>query len=109
MVQQGHLTGGINVIPRMVDQFAILTIHTVMNCRQTGATSLSVTTANGSISDVKMNLEKMEGLWFLLSFPHGEAGYTNNQKDCLSPSQYAMARMLRPEKINGQYMKAVAR
>jgi hypothetical protein len=80
-----------------------------MNCRQTGVTSLNVRTTNGSILDVKMNLEKAEGLCFPLLFPHGEAGYTNNHNDFLSPSQYAMARMIRPEKINGQYMTAVAR
>ncbi len=46
---------------------------------------------------------------FLLLFSQGEAGHTNNQKDCLCPSDYAMAKMLRPGKINGQYMTAVAR
>jgi hypothetical protein len=80
-----------------------------MNYRQTGVSSLNMTTTNGSILDVNMNSEKVEGLCFPLLFPHGEAGYTNDQKDHLSPSQYAMARMLRPEKLNGQYMTAVAR
>ncbi len=85
----------------MVDQSALLTVYTVMNCRQTGVTSLNVRTTNGSILDVKMNSEKAEGLCFPLLFSHGEAGYIHNHKDCLSPSQYAMARMIRPEKING--------
>jgi hypothetical protein len=61
------------------------------------------------MSNVEMNSEKVEGLCFPLLFSHGEAGYINNQKDCICPSDYAIARMLRPEKINGQYMAAVAR
>ena len=59
--------------------------------------------------DVKMNSEKVESLCFPLLFPHGEAGYTNNQKDHISPSQYVIARMLRPEKIDGKWMTAPAR
>jgi hypothetical protein len=45
---------------------------------------------------------------FSIIILHGEAGYTRNQKDHFSPSLYAMAGMLRPDKINGQYMTAVA-
>ncbi len=75
-VQEGHLTGGVNVTPMMVDQSALLTVYTVMNCRQIGVTSLNLTTTNGSISDVKVNSEKVEGLCFPLLFPHREAGYT---------------------------------
>jgi hypothetical protein len=102
-------TTGIKVIPRMVDQTPLMSICAIMNCRQTSFTSLHVTTTNGSISDVKVNLEKVKGLYFPLLFPHREAGYTHNQKNCLCPSDYAMARMLRPEKIIGQYMTEVAR
>jgi hypothetical protein len=46
---------------------------------------------------------------FPLLFPHGEAGSTNDQKDHISPLQYVMARMLRPEKIYGHWMTAPAR
>ncbi len=80
-----------------------------MNCRQTGVTSLNVTTTNGSTLDIKMNSEKVEPLCFPLLFPHGEAGYTNAQKDHISPLQYVMARMLRHEKIYGQWMTAPVR
>jgi hypothetical protein len=56
-----------------------------------------------------MNSEKVEPLCFPLLFPHGEAGYTNNQKDHISQLQYVMARIPRPEKIYGQWMTATAR
>jgi hypothetical protein len=65
-------------------------------------------TTNGSISDMKMNSEKVEGLCFSLLFPLGESGYTNAIKDCLSPAEYAMTRMLMPEKISGIYMTALS-
>jgi hypothetical protein len=45
-----------------------------------------------------MDSEKVEGLWFPLLFPHGEPGYTYSSKSCLSPDEYVMAKMLRPEK-----------
>jgi hypothetical protein len=105
-VQQGHLLANVNIIPRMVDQSAFTPIYAVMNCRQTVATTLNVTTTNGSISDVKMNSERVEPLCFLLLFPRGESGYRNTQKDHISPLQYVMARMLRAEKIYGQSMTA---
>ncbi len=59
-----------------------------------------------------MSSEKVEPLCFLLFFPHGEAEYTNAQKDHINninPLQYVMARLLRPEKIYGQWMTAAAR
>ncbi len=66
--------------------------------------SLQVTTTNGSISDVKMNLEHVEGLYYPLLFPHGEPGFTNEMKDPTSPVYYVMVRMLMPEKIGRKYM-----
>ncbi len=71
--------------------------------------SLQVTTINGSISDVKMNSEHVEGLCYPLLFPHGEPGFTNEMKDRTSPANYVMARMLMPEKIGCKYMTAPAR
>jgi hypothetical protein len=41
-------------------------------------------------------------------FPHAEPGYTNACKSRLSPDEYAMSRLLRPEKIDGDYMTARA-
>jgi hypothetical protein len=55
-----------------------------------------------------MDSEKVEGLCFPLLFPHGEPGYTYFIKSCLSPDEYVMAMMLRPEKIHGEYMTAQA-
>jgi hypothetical protein len=45
---------------------------------------------------------------FPLLFPHGESGYTNAIKDCLSPTEYVMTKMLMPEKIKGKYMTALS-
>jgi hypothetical protein len=72
-VQQGGLTADANAIPWVIDQPAHMTMSVcaVLNCRQTGVASLQVTTTNGSISDVKMNLEMVEGLCFPLFYPHG--------------------------------------
>ena len=78
-VQQGGLTADASVVPSMVNQPPCMSMSlcAVMNCRQTGVMSLQVTTTNGtSISDVKMNLEKVEGLCYPLLFPHGEPGFT---------------------------------
>ncbi len=68
-----------------------------------------MTTTNGSISDVKMNLGKVEGPCYPLLFPHGEPGFTNEMKDHISPVDYVMARMLMPKKIGRKYMSAPAR
>jgi hypothetical protein len=71
--------------------------------------SLQVTTTNGSISDVKMNSEKVEGLCYPLLFPHGVPGFTNEMKDHISPVDYVMVRMLMPKKIGPKYMTAPTR
>ncbi len=105
------LTADANVVPRMVDQppRMAMSVCAVMNCRQTSVMSLQVTTTNGSISDVKMNSEHVVGLCYPLLFPHGEPGFTNEMKDCISPADYVMARRLMPEKIGRKYMTAPAR
>ena len=59
-----------------------------------------MTTTNGSISDVKMNLEHLEGLCYPLLFPHGEPGFTNDMRDHIYPADYVMTRMLMPENIS---------
>ncbi len=101
-VRQGGLTADANVVPRMVDQppRMAMSVCAVMNCRRTGVMSLQVTTKNGSISDVKMNSEHVEGLCYPLLFPHGEPGFTNEMKDCISPVDYVTARMLMPGKLD---------
>jgi hypothetical protein len=55
-----------------------------------------------------MDSEKVEGLCFPLLFPHGEPGYTNASKSCMSPDEYVMSRLLMPEKIGGNFMTAQA-
>jgi hypothetical protein len=71
--------------------------------------SLQVTTTNSSISDVKMNSEKVAGLCYPLLFPPGEPIFTNDMKDHISWADYVMARMLMPKKIGRKYMAAPAR
>jgi hypothetical protein len=100
---------GINVAPRMVHQVQRFDVCSVVNNRQTGAMTLQVNTHTNSVSDINMDSEKVEGLCFPLFFPHGEPGYTNLSKSRLSPDEYVMAKMLRPEKIYGKYMTAQAR
>ncbi len=65
-VHQGGLTADANVVPRMVNQSSrmSMSVCAVMNCIETGVMSLQVTTTNGSISYVKMNSEKVEGLCY---------------------------------------------
>ncbi len=65
-------------------------------------------THSHSVSNVSLDSEKVEGLCFPLLFCHGEPGYTNESKSRLSPDEYAMARLLRPEKSVYGYMTAHA-
>jgi hypothetical protein len=53
--------------------------------------SLQVTTTNGSISDVKMNSEKVEGLCYPLLFSHEEPGFTYEMKEHIPPADYVIA------------------
>jgi hypothetical protein len=99
---------GINVVPRMVNQVQHFDVCSVVNNRQTGAMTLQVKTHTNSVSDINMDSEKVEGFCFPLLFPHGEPGYTNSSKSRLSQDKYEMAKMLRPEKIHGEYMTAQA-
>jgi hypothetical protein len=69
------------VIPRMVDQeVQHFDVCSVVNNRQTGAMTLQVRTRNGNASDINIDSEKVEGLCFLLLFPHAEHRYTNASK-----------------------------
>ena len=91
---------GTTVIPRMVDQVQHFNVCSVVNNRQTGAMSLRVRTHTNSVSDINLDSEKVEGLCFPLLFPHGEPGYTNASKSGMSPDEYAMSRLIRPEKLD---------
>ncbi len=92
----------------MVDQVQYFDVCSVVNNRQTGAMSLQVRTHTNSVSDINMDSEKVEGLCFPLLFPHGETGYTNASKSCMSPDEYVMSRLLMPEKIGVNFMTAQA-
>jgi hypothetical protein len=100
---------GITGIPRMVDQVQHFDVCSVVNNRQTGAMILQVRTHTNSVSDINMDSEKVEGLCFHLLFPHGEPGYTNASKSSMSPNEYAMSRLLRPEKIGRAFMTSQTR
>ncbi len=89
-------------------KFSIFDVCSVVNNRQTGAMTLQVKTHTNSVSGINMDLEKVEGLCFPLIFLHGEPGYTSSCKRCLSPDEFVVAKMLRPEKIHGEYMTAQA-
>jgi hypothetical protein len=99
---------GTNVVPRMLHQVQHFDVCSVVNNRQTGAMTLQVKTHTNSVTNINMDSEKVEGLCFPLLFPHGEPGYTNSSKSRLSPNEYEMAKMLRPEKLHGEYMTAQA-
>ncbi len=60
------------------------------------------------VRDVNMDSEKVEGLCFPLLFPHGEPGYTNASKSGMSPDEYAMSRLMMPEKLGRDFMTAQA-
>jgi len=89
---------GITVIPRMVDQVQHFDICSVVNNRQTGEMKLQVRTHTNSVSGINMDSEKVERLCFPLLSPHAEPGYTNASKSHMSPDEYAMSRLLMPEK-----------
>jgi hypothetical protein len=108
-VEARQCAEGINVVSRMVDQVQHFDVCSVVNNRQTGAMKLQVKTHTNSVSDHNLDSDKVVGLCFPLLFPHGEPGYTNVSKSCLSQDEYVMAWMLRPEKIYGEYMTAQAR
>ncbi len=61
---------GINIVPRMVHQVHHFDVCSVVNNRQTGAMTLQVKTHTNSVSDINMDLEKVEGLCLPLLFPH---------------------------------------
>jgi hypothetical protein len=107
-VEAQQCAEGINVVPRMVHQVQHFDVCSVVYNRQTGAMTLQVKTHTNCVSDINMDSEKVEGICFPLLFPHGKPGYTNLSKSRLSLDEYVMAMMLRPEKINGEYMTAQA-
>ncbi len=92
----------------MVHQDQNFDVCSVVNNRQTGAMTLQVKMHTNSVSDINMDSKKVEGLCSPLLFPHGEPGYTDLSQSRLSPDEYVMAKMLRPEKIYGEYMSAQA-
>lgn len=62
-VREGDLTPNANDVLRMADQptHESMTILSVINCRRTSSSTLQVTTTEGSISNVSMDLDMVEG------------------------------------------------
>jgi hypothetical protein len=96
------------VIPRIPDQQDHFTVCSVINNHQNGSMVIQTETRNNSISSISMDSEKVEPICFLLLFPLGESEWTNKWKHTLTAEAYIIARMLRPEKIQGTYMTAEA-
>ena len=69
-----------------------------MNNRQTGEMRLQVETYTNRVSNICLDSEKVEGLLVPLLHCYGEPGYSNDITSHMSPDEYAMARLLRPEK-----------
>jgi hypothetical protein len=84
----------------MVDQRQHFDVCSVVNDRQTGK---QVQTHNSCLSNLIMDNKEVEPVTFTLLFPYREDGYTTDQRGLLSPDAYAIARLLRPEKINGSF------
>jgi len=103
-----ELSEGIVVVPRMTNQPTHFDVCSIMNNGQTGEMKLQVEMHSHSVSNVSLDSEKVEGLCVPLLFCHGEPGYTNQRKSCLSLDEYAMARLLRPEKSVSGYVTAHA-
>jgi hypothetical protein len=82
----------------MVDQVQHFDVCSVVNNRQTGAMTSQVKTHTNSVSDINMDSKKVEGFCFPQLFPHREPEYTNASKCYLSPDDYVMSRILKPEK-----------
>jgi len=99
---------GITVIPRTVDQVQHFDVCSVVNNRQTGEMKIQVRTHTNSVLDISMDCNEVEGLCFPILFPHGEDGYTNASKSCMSPDSYVMARLLQSEMVGYNYMTASA-
>ena len=98
------------MIPRIPDQLSHsqFDVCSVMNNRQTGKIILQVEMHTKRVSNISLDSEKVEGLCFPLLHCHVEPGYTNEIKSHMSPDAYAMARLLRPEKLGFEYMTAQA-
>ena len=69
---------------------------------------LQVETHTNRVSNIFLDSEKVEGLFFPLLHCHGKPGYTNEIKSHMIPDEYVMARLLRAEKLGFQYMIAQA-
>ncbi len=69
--------------------------------------SIQIKVHNDDVSSVKMTSEKVEPLFFPISFLLGEDGWTNDLKDCITAEEYVMWRLLMPEKYILEYMTAL--
>jgi hypothetical protein len=89
---------GVNIIPRVLNQWSLFDKCSVRNDQQTGEMLIQIKVHNDDVSCVKMTSEKVEPYFFPILFPLGEDGWTNNLKDCITTEEYVMWRLLIPEK-----------
>ncbi len=99
---------GVNKIPRVLNQWQLFDVCSVRNNQQTGEMLIQIKAHNDDVSSFKMTSEKVEPLFFLILFPLGEDGWTNDLKDCITVEEYVMWRLLMPEKYGSEYMTAHA-
>ncbi len=97
-----------NIIPRVVNQRPLFKVCSIRNDQQTGEMMIQMTAHNNDVSSVYMTSEKVEPLFYPILFPHGERGWTNDLKDRITAEEYAMWRILMPEKYGSEYMTAIA-
>ncbi len=99
---------GVNIIPRVLNQWPLFDVCSVRNDQQTGEMLIQIKAHNDDVSSVKMTSEKVEPLFFPILFVLGEDGWSNDLKDCITAEEYVMWRLLMPEKYGSEYMTALA-
>ncbi len=99
---------GVNIIPRVLNQRPLFDVCSVPNDQQTGDMLIQIKAHNDDVSSVKMTSEKVEPSFFPILFPLGEDGWTNDLKDHINAEEYAVLRLLMPEKYGSEYMTALA-
>jgi hypothetical protein len=71
---------GVNIIPRVLNQWPLFDICSVRNDQQTGEMSIQTKVHNDDVSSVKMTSEKVEPLFFPILFWLGEDGCIRSTK-----------------------------
>jgi hypothetical protein len=81
---------GVNIIPRVLNQWPLFDVCSVCNDQQTGEMLIQIKMHNDDVSSVKMTSEKVEPFFFSILFLLGEDGWTNDLKDCITAEEHVM-------------------